>query len=864
MLTFTSPWALLLLILLPVTAAAGYARLRRLPGRRAPLVLALRLLVLGLLVAALAGPAWRTTDRQVAVMFLVDASASVGPGGQRAGMTWAERATTAAGPRDQAGMVLFGAAPRLAVPLAHYKALPDPVAPGAAATDIGSAVRFALAALPPGQAERLALLSDGRATTGDAEGALGLALARGVPIDTVEIAPAARRDVLVRAIDLPRTARVGERIPVRITLRSTYAANATLTVSVDGVPASVERTLPAGDTVLQTEQRFDTTGPHTVRVRVDAPGDEARENNALDAATVVGPPGRALLVVDDPATATGLAAALARARVDVRPALAASLRPDISAYRGYDEVILDDVPATRLTPAVQRALRDAVRLNGLGLLAIGGPNSFSAGGYAHAPIEDALPVLSISSPRRATAPLALMLVLDKSGSMADSISGVEKVDMVKVAASSALDHINDGDSIGVLAFDDTNHWIVNFHTLQGFDDKARIKAQIGKLSADGDTYIYPALRDAEKAVLTVPTAYRHIVLLTDGQGEQDQPFDALVRGLHNERITLSTIGVGSDVQQDELKRWAKEGGGIFHYVSDPHDIPRIIVNEARYGATGNAQVKGRIKLGVAAASPLLRALSGSKLPTIGAYDTTSPKTSAQVSVQSASGDPVLSSWQYGLGRVVAWTSDAGAQWAGAWSPARQEQFWVDATQWAMRGLTPSPAAPALSLRNGTLRVAQSLRTASGAFDDNATPRVRVVMPDGEARVVALPLIAPGAYAATLPARGQGVYTANPVRDDRRASSPPAPADVSAAVAPYPAEFAGDPVDTAFLTRLSEDSGGRALARPADAFSHDGLPATVGWTPLWPALLLLALLLFPLDVGLRLLLPQAPVYRGRGT
>jgi Ca-activated chloride channel family protein len=856
MLTFTTPWALLLLVLLPVTALAGYTRLRRLPGRRASLVLALRLLVLGLLVAALAGPAWRTTERRVAVMFLVDASGSMGPDGQRAGMTWAEQATLAAGPHDQAGMVLFGASPRLAVPLAHYKTLPDPTAPGADATDIGAAVRFGLSTLPPGVTGRLALLSDGRATTGDTNGALALALARGVPIDTVAITPRARRDTLVRAIDLPSTARVGERVPIRITLHSAYTTTATLAVSIDGATDQQTITLPAGDTVLRTEQRFDTRGVHTVRVRVDAPGDQVAANNTLDAATVVGAPGRVLLVVNDPASATGLASALARARMTVQPSLPSTTPTTAAAYRGYDEVVLDDVPATALTATQQRALRDATRA-GLGLLAIGGPHSFSGGAYARSTLETALPVLSISTPRRVSAPLALMLVLDKSGSMADSVAGVAKVDMVKVAAASALDKLNDGDSVGVLAFDDTNHWIVNFHTVQGLTDKARIRAQINTLSADGDTYIYPALRDAEKSVLTVPTVYRHIVLLTDGQGEQDAPFDALIQRMRREHITLSTIGVGTDVQQDELQRWAKEGGGAFHYVADPHDIPRIVVNETRYGTTGNAQVKGRIKLGVAAASPLLRALSGQSLPSISAYDTTSPKATSQVSVQSAAGDPVLSSWQYGLGRAVAWTSDAGTQWAAAWSPARQQQFWVDAAHWAMRGPAVGAQTPQLSLQDGVLQVSQSPRTPAGLFDDNASPRVRVVMPDGTARVVALPLTAPGSYTAALPATQPGVYTASPINGDNQ---PAASDDIAAVVAPYPAEYASQGVDTAFLTHLSEASGGRVLTRPADAFAHDGLPDTVDWAPLWPALLLLALLLFPLDVALRLLLPQDAVYR----
>src|SRR5205823_4322623 len=240
---------------------------------------------------------------------------------------------------------------------------------------------------------------------------------------------------------------------------------------------------------------------HTFRVQIDAPGDAVPQNDTLEGATVVAPPGRVLLAVSDPAAATALATALARAHLSVIPTLAAGLPTSVAAYRGYDDVVLD---------------------------------------------------------------------------------GVAKIDMVKVAASSALDKLAEGDAVGVLAFDDSNHWTVPFHILQGTADKANIRRQISRLSADGDTYIYPALQAAERAVLRVPTIYRHVVLLTDGQGE-DAGFDRLIRRMHRAHITLSTIGVGQDVVQDELRHWAKLGGGLFHYVSDPHDIPRIVVNEARYG-----------------------------------------------------------------------------------------------------------------------------------------------------------------------------------------------------------------------------------------------------------------------------------------
>jgi hypothetical protein len=313
--------------------------------------------------------------------------------------------------------------------------------------------------------------------------------------------------------------------------------------------------------------------------------------------------------------------------------------------------------------------------------------------------------------------------------------------------------------------------------------------------------------------------------------------------------------------QDELRHWAKLGGGIFHYVSDPHDIPRIIVNEARYGTAGTSEVRGHIKLGVGAASPLLSVLAGedlSHLP-IDVYQSTLPKATAQVAMQSGAGDPILSSWQYGLGRAVAWTSDAGTQWARRWSPNRLPEFWVDLVRWSMRGYNPGSRVPTLRVQDGGLHIATSLLGSRGTFDDAASPRVRLVGPDGTVQLVPLVLSGPGLYTASVPLSGPGVYAANFVRND---VGTPAPADVVALAVPYPAEYVDEGVNTAFLTQLAATTGGRVLTRPANAFAHAGLPSTVTWLPLWPLLLTLALLLFPIEVGVRLLLPPEPMYRQR--
>jgi secreted protein with Ig-like and vWFA domain len=854
MITFAFPRALLLLLLLPVVVALGLRRVRRLPGWRGPAVLFLRLLVLGLLVAAVADPAWRVGTRRQAlsVVFLVDASDSVGASGRQAGMTWAERASAAAGPQDMAGMVLFGAAPQLAVPLAHYRTLPDPATGAAGATDIGAAIRLGTALLAPDTPGRLVLLSDGRDTTSALSDAVALAMNRHIPVDTVAIVPPARRDVAVSALDAPTNARVGDQVPVRITLASSVATNATLTITIDGQQVQQPVRLPAGETVLTTRERLTTQGLHAVSVRINAPGDIVPQNNSRDAVTVAGPPGRVLLVGTGRGPAV-LSKALAQDRLDVRTISPSALPTDAAKYAGDDAVVLDNVPATSLSDAQQHALGDAVSAGGLGLLVVGGATAYGAGGYVRTPLEQALPVRSKSTLRPVRAPVSLMLVIDESGSMDEDVNGVAKLDMVKVAAASAVDQLQDGDAVGVLAFSDTNQVIVPFHVVHGSADKARMRREIAGIASQGGTTIYPALQEATRDVVRVPTPNRHIVLLTDGQGEE-APFDTLIRQMRRNHITLSTIGVGQDVQRDELHHWATLGGGLFHYVADPHAIPRIVVSETHYRALGQA-VEGTIHLGAATPSPLLRGLAGHSLPSIDGYALTQAKSTAQVAVRTPRGDPVLASWQNGLGRVAAWTSDDGTGgWAPGWSTTRLPAFWTDTVRWVLRGYMPPPGTPVLTTHDGALQVSVALQTADGHFDDAASPVVRLIGPDGAAQPIALALVAPGTYQAERPLGGPGIYsaTAGDTGSD--------PSAIGALAVPYSTEYAAGGADTTALLQIATATGGRTLSRPADAFAHGRLPLIPVWRPLWSILLLIALLLFPLDVVLRLSAMTGAGYR----
>jgi hypothetical protein len=235
-----------------------------------------------------------------------------------------------------------------------------------------------------------------------------------------------------------------------------------------------------------------------------------------------------------------------------------------------------------------------------------------------------------------------------------------------------------------------------------------------------------------------------------------------------------------------------------------------------------------------------------------------------VEVETTAGVPLLASWQDGLGRAVAWASDDGSSaagsrpasgWAGSWSAMRLPTFWRNMVGWAVRGYLPDPRSAQLSTTpEGTLRAVLSLRTAGGLFDDRAQPRLRLGAPDGTVQEAAAVLTGPGQYTAQRPLQGAGIYTATVVGAGAPAG---APWDVAALAVPYPREYAPDQsgADTAFLAQVAAATGGRLRTSPTGVFARDRAPSVPVWQPLWPYLLALALLLFPLDVATRLLLPS---------
>ena len=839
---------LLLIVLVPlawILHRMGRERLRRLPWLRALSALAIRMLIAALLVFALAGPQVTRAAAGVDVVFVVDRSDTLDAAAQRQAVDWVRAALAARSSSDAASVVSIGQQPAWSGQI-EGKSLPALPAVDPTGTDIESALRLALGGLPANRSARIVLLSDGRQTKGDALLAAQIAASRNIPISVVPIVSAPRGDVAVVDASVPATTKTGENITVRVGLQADRAMTTTLKLALDGATLGTRPlSLHAGLNTFFFAQTVGSPGTHVFHVEAQSPGDPVPQNNALDAVTSTQAAPHILVLAGDLATASGLVQTLERAGLQVTVERAEAAPRSEQGLAAYAAVVLADVPARALAPATVSGLHAAVHDLGIGLLVTGGAESFAIGGYADTPLEQLLPVNSIADAHAGHGGVGL-IAIDQSGSMSEQMDGVSKMSMAQTAAIQAIEHLQPSDSYGVVSFDDTTHVIVPFGLVGGSSKQNASKKAVQQLQAFGNTVIYPALRQAARYLFESKAPFKHIVLITDGQGETNAPFNTLIAQMKKNGISLSTIAVGSDAEVDELQGWATEGDGRFYATSDPHDIPRFVVLETRI-SSGPTRVEGNLAVRQASDDPALRSLVGTKLPNLHSYNIVTPKTGAQVLLQSQLGDPVLAEWRYGLGQVSVWTGGSTSDWAQSWLD--EVPFWSDLVHDLLPDVNLQALSPTLQPTAQGLKIGVDSQTPEGGFANLLTTRATISSTSGYTSTIDLAQDGPGHYGATVASLPEGAYHVTLDQYDNSALI----RQVNTAVAvPYAEEYRTMQPDLDLLNAIAAAGGAATIDSPAGAFNSSGLAHYSTHADVWPTLAVLALLLYPLDVAVRTL------------
>ena len=809
--TLTHPW-LLLLAVLPLAWAAYAWR-----GAARRILLLLKALSLAAILFAFTEPVMTLPETKVAEVVLVDTSASIPSQDLARASSLATEISHERG-RNWVRVVPFDTGTHTLTPsqLGSRVRLERVATEAVSGTNLEAALISGATALPEGYVPRFLLLSDGNENQGSVVRAMAQLERLGIPVDTIPLGGKSGSGLHLESVSLPPQAYSGEQIPVDLTLASPISAPATLDIYVEGRPLGHQTVnLQAGINSVRVDARVKSTGVVEIggRIQQGTSGD-VRFEQALQLRRA-----KVLYLSQDPTgTDSNLLAAMAQANLDVTrdaSALDNSLTP-------FQLVVLNNLDLASVAAERKSRIENYVR-NGGGLLLIGGERQVFKEDKQMDALDRALPAKL--SPPDTPKGTCVALIIDKSSSMEG-----RKIDLARLSAIGVVDHLRPLDTIGVLIFDNSYQWAV---PLRRVEDRSMIKRLISGITPDGGTQIAPALGEAYKRVLPALANFKHIVLLTDGISEEGDSID-LAREAAQHEVTISTVGLGQDVNRSYLEKIASTSGGKSYFLNEPMGLEQILLKDVET-YSGSTAVEKSLKPIIAGQSDVLEAVGMENAPPLRGYTRYRVKPGAEtvLEINSAKKDPLYVRWQYGLGRAAVFTSDAKSRWAEDWMTwPGFDKFWTNVTRDLLAENNQSEATAEFDPATGDLFA--RYRLSSGTPEPASIPPLYVLGPNGFRKEIAVKKTAARQYEGRLRlGSGTGLFRVRPVSESV--------AFPEIGLYREQPELKDSGTNEGLLRQLSLYTGGRFNPPVAATFSTGGRKNFAQWQ-LWPAFLALAIAL----------------------
>jgi uncharacterized membrane protein len=927
----THPWWLLILLVIPLIIWLSFRSLASLGPVRRWFAVGMRCLLIALLALALAETEARRPNDSLTVLFVWDRSLSI-PQDLDAGrdrreeriMKFINASVAERGPEhehDRAGLIVFGRSPRLELPPSdapQFRLRKIASSLDDTHTDIAAALKLALASFPEGTGKRIVLISDGNENIGKVEDQARIAKENGVQIDVVPISAGRQRanEVLVERVEAPSLTEKDARLPLRIVIRSHNPSVVVGTLKLLKVSPGLKADVPAAnqrpvfeaqvvfETVVKLRQglnAFFYTQPGLkqeesftfeakfVPLRVEdargnkledgLPGDRVENNTA---STNVMARGQKMVLLVEPKVGDHklLADRLRKAKSSLNVvAVSPDQLPQEPAQLAFilsrfDCVILANLPAESLTEEQQKVIRSNTYDQGSGLIMVGGPQSFGAGGWQDTEVEKALPVTADLKSMKIDAKSGLVLIMHAS-EMAEGNMWQKKI------AKIAIEKLSTYDMVGMLYYDwkgaggGGHTWHIPFQQIAG--RRGAILRLVDSMQPGDMPDAEPALKKAYDA-LTNPSyglGTKHIIFISDG--DHWEPPRALLQRIKDKKITCTTVCITTHgaAEVQKMKSVADATRGRSYHVTDPKQLPAIYIKESRLVSQSFVYERKF--------DPVLMQRGG---PTEGLPDGLEPlhgfvRTNRRPGplvevpiVTSKIGDlvfPILAYWHYGLGKGVAFTSDArslpgGPQyWDRDWASSNiYGKFWEQLVEWSLRPVeTGKHLSMTTELRDGKVHVIVDAR------DDNKNPltdvefRARITSPSLKetegVKDLKFEQKNVGVYEAEFKAEDVGSYFLNVQAKWKDKGKEQVDNIRGGVTIPYSPEFAEMESNTALLERLRDLTGGTAIPDNDEALARAAhsrevfRPVTTGnvsLLPLWPWLALLAGVCLFVDVAVR--------------
>ncbi len=779
--SFTTFTPLLWLLLL-VVAGWGYAR--SLVDRPQGLKLAsflLRIAGIVLLVLALCRPFASHESDEVHLVFLVDVSQSVDL--KAAQKVLDEIDESLKNLRSGDGATVYAMAKGLhEKSSANFRKMLEDWSKGVADDAfrahslIADSMLAARLSFPAGKGRRMVVISDGVETGGGIAEALDQLRGEGVDVRFRPLAALQEPEASMVSLEAAAPfAFRGEvlRLTARVTSNAAMKARVRLLNKGVAVKESAVTLKPGEELRVPFDQEMSTPGPSVWSAEIIPDKDHFPINNTAMATVQVRGEPRVLILHEDEKKMRHFARALKEQNFDVDLRGKRGLPENMQDLLAFDCIILANLSATDMTPRQMNLLRSYVADFGGGLAMFGSDNSFGLGGYYKTPVEEVLPLVSRFEKEKEKPSLAMVLVIDKSGSMEGT-----PIDLARQAAKSAAELLGPQDQIAVIGFDGGPQVVCE---MTSASQQGTIQAAIDSLAAGGGTYMFPAMEAGKEMLERTTAKVKHMICLTDGQ-TQDADHIGLTQQMVDAGITVSTVGLGEGSARELLQQIAETGRGRYYESNDPASLPQIFTKETTQ-ASKSAVQEGLFQPIAITEHPMMSGYDADALPVSLGFVMTEAKPAVQVLLGAETGDPLLAVGRFGLGIGLAWTSDLTEAWGGEWLAWDGcGKFWAQVLRGTVRKTDVEGMTTRGEIKDGAWTLRIDRRDEAGAPLSGITFTAQALDENGTTQDLAVAETGLGRYEAHINLAGRQHIAVR--LHDRNADK----LDVKHYHAPYPEEY----------------------------------------------------------------------------
>lgn len=834
---------LLLGIVLILLAFEWIVYIRQVHSSKKLQYLIVRAFVMLFIILAMAGITFSVKGKNTETIFVVDVSDSMGSNTEEV-ITYINDQLADMPNNNKYAVVVFGEDATCWQFMTEDKSLSTLTANVVtSSTNIEKAVQMAANLFDDDAYKRMVLISDGSENEGDMYLSVKTLTGNDIELYAISMDSAfgTTAEVYIDDLEVPSVIHEGDNFNVTVTIESNVETEAVLTL-YEGRTVKERQDIQ----INKGTNKFvftDTGESGTIasyKAVIEPASDTEYVNNTYVTYAEIDAVPKILLIEGTSGESEEFQKVLDAANIDYDVVSPKGAPTKVSGLTEYKAVITLDVYYDDLKSGFADALDTYIKDYAGGYICIGGENSYALGGYKDTVLEDVLPVYMDLQGEKEIPKLSMTMVIDQSGSMtspATDGSQVTGLTLAKQAAMAAVDELRTTDDVGVLAFDDTYNWVV---ALSEASDLDGIKESIETIGYGGGTSIYPALEEAYEKTLKSDAVLKHIILLTDGQDEY-KDYEDLIAAINDAGITLSTVAVGSDADTQTLKYLAESCGGRYYYTDVNNSIPRIFAQEV-YLSTNTYLINEEFYPVLTSNNRMTEGVFDDGIPALYGYVATTAKETADVILESEAGDPILSTWQYGLGKTVAWCSDGTNEWTAEFALWEDyPYFWSNIINYVITDT--STGEDVIEITDDDNMTNISLET--DEYDTDTTVTAVITNDEGESFEVELNAVKPGTFETDVDLSEVGVYSIS----IRKSSGDEVVSSYNTAVASqYSKEYKFyDSEDS--LESLVSQANGEMLTLDDSIWTHTQKNVTVKKS-LTMLFLILALILLMLDIIVR--------------